>query len=81
MYVVMHVTVQDGSIDGKGEKSFLNPLRSAKKNTVAYVAERLVLQETFLKPKFRGLSTRGASNQDRVIMVCVRYVILPFTFT
>ena len=44
-----------------------------EKAAAAYAAERFVLQETFLKLKIRGLKTRAASNQERVIMARVRY--------
>ena len=39
-----------------------------------YAAERLVLQEIFLKPKIHGLYMRAASNREWLIMALVRYV-------
>ena len=42
-------------------------MKKLGKNAAAYAAERLVLQETFFKLKIRGLSSRAASNRERVI--------------
>ena len=52
----MYVTVQ-GRVDRKGEKrcGIHREVKKQGKNAVAYAAERLVLQETFLKLKICGL--------------------------
>jgi hypothetical protein len=39
--------------------------------SAVYIAERFVLQETFLSLKIRGLLSRAVSNQKRVIMASV----------
>ena len=39
-----------------------------------YSAERFVIQENSLRLKIRGLYSRAVSNQERVIMACVRYL-------
>ena len=38
-----------------------------------YTAERFVLQKPFLSLKIRGLNLSAVSNQERVVMVRVRY--------